>query len=153
MVDKVQGPGCATTRPRCLSSEARSASSLAPCMSTSPAYVRRARAGEPTDVPSRRSTSGWEAARHRSRELDIDLRRLLHGGQEYVFHGPPPRAGSRAHLPDPRRRDLRESRTATGGTMTFVETVTEFRDSTGTLVAEARSTAIETGQAHLREGG
>ena len=31
--------------------------------------------------------------------------------------------------------------------MTFVETVTEFRDPAGTLVAEARSTAIETGKA------
>jgi len=31
--------------------------------------------------------------------------------------------------------------------MTFIETVTEFRDPSGRLVAEARSTAIETGQA------
>jgi hypothetical protein len=31
--------------------------------------------------------------------------------------------------------------------MTFVEVVTEFRDPDGTLVAEGRSTAIETGQA------
>ena len=31
--------------------------------------------------------------------------------------------------------------------MTFVETVTEFRDQAGKLVAEARSTAIETGKA------
>ncbi len=31
--------------------------------------------------------------------------------------------------------------------MTFIETVTEFKDPAGKLVAEARSTAIVTGQA------
>ena len=35
--------------------------------------------------------------------------------------------------------------------MSFVETVTEFRDAAGALVAEARSTAIETGQAATKE--
>ena len=27
-------------------------------------------------------------------KVGLDLRRILHGGQEFVFHGPPPRAGS-----------------------------------------------------------
>jgi hypothetical protein len=36
--------------------------------------------------------------------------------------------------------------------MTFVVTVTEFRDAAGELVAEARSTAIETGKAPSKEG-
>jgi hypothetical protein len=31
--------------------------------------------------------------------------------------------------------------------MNFTETVTEFRDPTGKLVAESRTTVIETGQA------
>lgn len=31
--------------------------------------------------------------------------------------------------------------------MSFTETVTEFRDETGRLVAESRGTIIETGQA------
>ena len=34
-----------------------------------------------------------------------------------------------------------------GGTMTFVEVVTEYRDMAGTVVAESRSTVIETSQA------
>ena len=34
-----------------------------------------------------------------------------------------------------------------GGTMTFVELVTEYRDGSGAVVAEARSTIIETSQA------
>ena len=47
--------------------------------------------------------------------------------------------------------DLLCTRQASGGAAikgeaTFVVTVTEFRDASGTLVAEARSTAIETGK-------
>ena len=40
-----------------------------------------------------------------------------------------------------------------GGVMTFVVTVTEFRDPAGKLVAEARSTAIETGKPATAEEG
>lgn len=79
-------------------------------------------------------------------KVGLDLRRLLHGGQEYVFHGPPPRAGT--ELTAQTRVDkIYEKEGKRGGTMTFVETVTEFHDPSGTLVAVARSTAIETGQA------
>ena len=78
--------------------------------------------------------------------LDIDLRRLLHGGQEYVFHGSPPRAGTELTF-QTRVDKIYEKEGRRGGTMTFIETVTEFKDPAGTLVAEARSTAIVTGQA------
>jgi hypothetical protein len=79
-------------------------------------------------------------------KVRMDLRRLLHGGQEYVFHGPPPAAGTRLHVRT-RVEDILEKEGRRGGTMTFVITVTEFRDDDGRLVAEARSTAIETGRA------
>lgn len=79
-------------------------------------------------------------------QLNIDMRRLLHGGQEYVFHGPPPRAGTDLTF-QTRVDKIYEKEGKRGGTMTFIETVTEFRDAEGRLVAEARSTAIETGQA------
>lgn len=79
-------------------------------------------------------------------KVRMDLRRLLHGGQEYVFHGPPPVAGTRLHVRT-RVEDIHEKEGRRGGTMTFVITVTEFRDDDGRLVAEARSTAIETGRA------
>ena len=46
-----------------------------------------------------------------------------------------------------RVEDILEKEGRRGGTMTFVITVTEFRDDDGRLVAEARSTAIETGRA------
>ena len=68
--------------------------------------------------------------------------RLLHGEQEFVFHGPPPRAGqtltAREHVAE--RYSKQGKR---GGTMSFAVIVTEFRDSDGVLVAEARATLIE----------
>jgi hypothetical protein len=84
-------------------------------------------------------------------KVKIDLRRLLHGGQEYVFHGPPPRAGEELTV-QTRVDEIYEKEGKRGGSMTFVVTVTEFRDASGTLRAEARSTAIETGQAPSKDG-
>ena len=40
-------------------------------------------------------------------KLNINLARLLHGGQEFVFHGPPPEGG---------RRDLHRDRGSTRST-------------------------------------
>jgi N-terminal half of MaoC dehydratase len=76
-------------------------------------------------------------------DLGLDLTRLLHGGQEFTFHGPPPRAGTR--LVGEMRVDAdytKEGRR--GGAMRFVEVVTEYRDEANALVAEARNTLIET---------
>jgi N-terminal half of MaoC dehydratase len=75
--------------------------------------------------------------------VSLDLRRLLHGGQEYIFHGPPPRAGD--VLTGTARIDKQyEKEGKRGGTMAFMEMVTEFRNQAGELVAEARSTSIIT---------
>ncbi len=84
-------------------------------------------------------------------KVKLDLRRLLHGGQEYVFHGPPPAAGAELSV-QTRVADIFEKEGKRGGTMTFVVTLTEFRDPQGHLVAEARSTAIETGKPAAKEG-
>jgi hypothetical protein len=94
------------------------------------------------------SVSFWQPPEASSlwQELDIDGRRLLHGEQEYVFFGTPPRAGQRltaqTHV-----EEIYEKEGKRGGTMTFVVTVTDFRTLDGDLVAQARSTAIETGKA------
>jgi hypothetical protein len=79
------------------------------------------------------------------REIDIDLRRLLHGEQEYVFPNGPPRAGA-ALTAQTRVESVFEKEGKRGGSMTFVVTVTDFTDAHGTLVAQARGTAIETGR-------
>ena len=84
--------------------------------------------------------------------MKIDLRRLLHGGQEYIFHGPPPRAGDELTV-QTRVAEVYEKEGKRGGSMTFVVTVAEFRDETGKLRVEARSTAIQTGRpATAKEG-
>jgi hypothetical protein len=78
------------------------------------------------------------------RKLDIDGRRLLHGEQEYEFFGGhPPRAGDHVTART-RVEEIYEKEGKRGGTMTFVVTVTDFHNAQGELVAQARSTAIET---------
>jgi len=84
------------------------------------------------------------------RAAKIDLKRLLHGEQEYIFHGPPPAAGTKLTVHG-RIEDIYEKEGKRGGTMTFLISVQEFRDESGRLVAEARSTAIETGHAPTEE--
>jgi N-terminal half of MaoC dehydratase len=77
--------------------------------------------------------------------LRLDMRRVLDGGREFVFHGPPPRAGTKLTAQS-RVADIYEKEGKRGGTMTFVVTVQEFHDEAGNLVAEMSSTAIETGK-------
>jgi hypothetical protein len=78
--------------------------------------------------------------------VKLNWQRILHGEQEFVFFGPPPAAGTELTA-EARIDRVYEKAGKRGGTMTFVETVTEYRDTSGALVAEARSTVIETGQA------
>jgi hypothetical protein len=73
--------------------------------------------------------------------VDLDLKRLLHGAQEFVFHGPPPRAGTKL-VARARVEKVYEKQGRRGGAMTFVEAVTEYHDEAGTLVATSRNTSI-----------
>jgi len=86
----------------------------------------------------------WEPADQSGfRELAFDRSRILHGEEEYIFHGPLPRAGQvltastkvTNRYAKPGRR---------GGQMHFGTLVTEFRDADGNLVAEQHSTIVET---------
>jgi hypothetical protein len=75
-----------------------------------------------------------------------DLSRVLHAGQQYVFHGPPPKAGDVLH--GRQRIDRVYSKQGRrGGALEFAEIVTEFRAGDGRLVAEARATLVVTEQA------
>jgi N-terminal half of MaoC dehydratase len=76
-------------------------------------------------------------------DVGFDRRRLLHGEQEFVFHGPPPRAGQTLKVSD-QIVDRYEKPGKKGGLMRFAVVVTEYRSEDGTLVAEARKTLIET---------
>jgi hypothetical protein len=78
--------------------------------------------------------------------VDMSPARGMHAEQEYVFHGPPPRAGTRLTCRS-RIEDIYEKQGTRGGTLTFVVMITEFRDDSDALVAEARMTAVETARA------
>jgi hypothetical protein len=75
--------------------------------------------------------------------VKLDQKRGMHAEQEYVFHGPPPRAGTKL-VARSRIESVFEKEGRRGGKMTFAVMVTEFRDESGKLVAEARMTGVET---------
>ena len=79
------------------------------------------------------------------RAVDIDLRRLLHGEQEFLFTGTPPRAGDVLHAKTT-VEEIYEKEGRRGGVMTFVVMRTDFTNDDGVVVAQSRSTAIETGR-------
>jgi len=73
----------------------------------------------------------------------FDRARLLHGGQEFVFGGDPPRVGDRLTAQD-RLADRFEKTGTTGGRMRFAVVVTEFRRAESEeIIAESRATYIE----------
>jgi hypothetical protein len=80
------------------------------------------------------------------RETGFDLARTLHAEQEFVFHGPPPASGARL-IATSRVTDRFEKTGRRGGVMRFAVRTTEFRDEEGALVAESRSTSVETAAA------
>jgi len=82
--------------------------------------------------------------------VQMSPERGMHAEQEYVFYGPPPRAGTRLTCQS-RIAEMYDKQGKRGGTLTFVVMVTEFRDSSGKLVAEARMTAVETTQAPVEK--
>ena len=75
--------------------------------------------------------------------VGFDRKRLLHGEQEYVFHGRLPSAGdvltARERIVDRYSKPGKR-----GGEMRFATVVTEYRNAAGELVAEAKATFIET---------
>ena len=77
--------------------------------------------------------------------VELDQQRGMHAEQEYVFHGPPPRAGTTLTAQS-RITEIYTKQGRRGGTLTFASMVTEFRDESGRLVAESKLTGVETAQ-------
>lgn len=75
--------------------------------------------------------------------VGFERKRLLHGEQEYVFHGPLPRVGD-VLIAQERMAERFSKPGKRGGDMHFAVVVTEFRSPAGELVAEARGTFIQT---------
>jgi hypothetical protein len=68
---------------------------------------------------------------------------VLHGEEEYVFHGPPPKVGQTLTV-EAKLGEQWEKEGKRGGTMRFARVINEFRDADGRLVAEQRSVVVET---------
>lgn len=86
----------------------------------------------------------WDADGRSRPRPPMDLKRVLHGEQEYellkpIYAGDVLTAVSRL-------ADVYEKAGKRGGTMTFVVTETEFTNQRGEVVARARAIGIETGQ-------
>lgn len=79
-------------------------------------------------------------------DLGFELARVLHGEEQYLFPGPPPRAGQTLTVTS-RVGDRYEKRGRRGGIMRFATVVHQFHDAAGTLVAEQRTTVVETAAA------
>ncbi len=75
-----------------------------------------------------------------------NMERILHGEQEFTFPNGPPKAGTVLTATTSIGKQY-EKEGKRGGSMKFSELITEFRDADGNLVAESKSTTIETGKA------
>lgn len=116
--------------------------------SSNPAYVAEGQPQATSPVTFLASSVFWQGSPEASPWGDAELNweRILHGEQEFVFPGPPPAAGTELTA-EARIDRVYEKEGKRGGTMTFVDAVTEYRDPSGAVVAESRSTIIETSQA------
>ena len=74
--------------------------------------------------------------------VGFERKRLLHGEQEYVFSGPPPKVGD-VLVAQERIVDRYEKPGKRGGQMRFAVVVTDYRHRNGDLVAQAKATFIE----------
>jgi hypothetical protein len=76
--------------------------------------------------------------------LGMNLKRVLHGEQRFSFFtNEPIRVGDVLHV-EVRIEDVRTKKGRRGGTMRLARIVTDFRDLAGNLVAQGRSSTIET---------
>ena len=75
--------------------------------------------------------------------VKIDPARGMHAEQEFIFHGPPARAGTRLECVS-RIESVYSKEGRRGGRLEFAVMRTEFRDGSGRLVAEAVLTGVET---------
>jgi acyl dehydratase len=107
------------------------------------AHAEREAGGIMPPVTFLQTVQHWDDGRGRPR-VPFDLKRVLHGEQEYEFLKP-------IHAGDVLTAvstivDVYEKPGKRGGSMTFAVAETEYRNPRGELVARARHVTIETGQ-------
>lgn len=112
--------------------------------SSNPSYYGPAAVITPTFLTT--AHNFWEPAdQDRLLGLGLDIRRVLHAEETYIFHGPLPKAGQILTVIS-RLGEQHEKEGKRGGRMRFVVVVTEFRDNAGALVAEKHTTVVETAE-------
>ncbi|HVF75541.1 MAG TPA: MaoC family dehydratase N-terminal domain-containing protein [Acidimicrobiales bacterium] len=92
------------------------------------------------------ATNFWEGLAGGGVDVGLNWARVLHGEQEFVYHGALPKAGDTLTGTTKVENIFTKSGNR-GGDLTFVVTATELRNDAGELVAEVRTTLIETGKA------
>lgn len=115
--------------------------------SDNPAYLEAAApVVPPTFLTTQQFWQEWAGGEANPwRHVELNQQRGMHAEQEFVFHGPPPRSGTTLTARS-RIEQVYDKQGSRGGTLTFAVMVTEFRDEHGALVAEARTTGVETSQ-------
>jgi hypothetical protein len=86
---------------------------------------------------------------HPAAVAELDNARVLHAGQEFVFHGPRPRAGDRL-MAQVEVEEVYTKQGRRGGELLFMVLLTTFRDA-DRIVAEARQTLVQTAHAAGRD--
>ena len=95
-------------------------------------------AGQPIIAPTYPIVTMFLAGpEHSVRDDGRDIARILHAEQEFVFHGPPPAAGTMLYAQQ-RQGPIYAKQGRRGGNMTFVEIDTTFRDDSEREVMRAR---------------
>lgn len=107
-------------------------------------YARREADGIPPPPTFSMTQAFWDDGRGRI-PLDMDLRRVLHGGQEFEYVAPI-RAGD-VLTAQGRVADVFKKPGKRGGEMTFAVLETEYRNQRDEVVLYSRSTIIETAKA------
>src|SRR5580658_8195092 len=110
-----------------------------------PELAKKEVGGIPVPVTFLQTSAFWQTAESGPGMGGFDIRRILHGEQEFellkpIFVGDTLTGVGRV-------ADLYEKEGGRGGKMTFMVMETEYTNQRGEKVAVARSTLIETGQA------
>jgi acyl dehydratase len=107
-------------------------------------YAAREAGGIMPPITFLQTVQHWDQAGGSRPRLPFDLRRVLHGEQEYEFLKPI-RVGDVLTAVS-RIVDVYEKPGKRGGSMNFAVTETEYTNQRGQVVARARAVTIETGQ-------